>query len=124
MKFTPLFILAPLSLAVGGCRDQPPTIAITSADPEADIKFNLASLGPEEKRIAEQQKYCPIMDNVRLGEIGRPFKITVNGVTAYVCCENCVQEAQDEPEWALSKILQLMQNRAAEVVPRASLESP
>ena len=113
------WFLVLLVLAVGGCQDRPAPSTTTPADVEADIRANLARLGPEDRRLAEQQKYCPIMEGVRLGEMGRPCKVTVKGVSAFVCCENCVRAAQDDPDQALAQIRQLEQARAKELAPRA-----
>jgi hypothetical protein len=107
-----------LVLALGGCRDKPLPGTTTPADVEADIRVNLARLGPEDQRLAERQKYCPLMEGVRLGEMGRPCKVTVKGVSAFVCCENCVRAAQDEPDQALARIRELKQARAKEPAPR------
>src|SRR5262249_9626410 len=66
-------------------------------------------------RLAERQRFCPLMDGVRLGATGRPHKLTVKGVTTFVCCEGCVQAAQDDPDQALAKIRALEQTRAQEL---------
>ena len=115
-NFAPRWFLVLLGLAVGGCQDKPSPNTTTPTHAEADINYNLAELGPDEQRIAEQQKYCPMMEGVRLGEMGRPCKVTVKGVSAYVCCENCVRAAQDQPDQAL-RIWTLRQARDKELVP-------
>ncbi len=117
--FSLRFFLLLLLPSVGGCQHKPSLSETTYSDPDADIKFNLASLESEDQEIAEQQRYCPIMESVRLGEMGRPFKVTVKGVTAFVCCENCVQLVQEEPDRALAKISRLLQTKANELAPRA-----
>lgn len=117
--FAPRWLVVLLVLAVGGCQDKPSPNTATPADTEADIKVGLARLGPDEQRIAEQQKYCPMMEGVRLGEVGRPCKVTVKGVSAFVCCEVCLRAAQEDPDQALAKISRLQQARAKELAPRA-----
>jgi hypothetical protein len=104
-----------LVLAAGGCQDRRSASTPTPAEVEADIRVNLERLGPEDQRLAEQQKYCPMMEGVRLGEMGPPCKVTVKGVSAFVCCENCVRAAQDDPDRALVQIRQLEQARAREL---------
>jgi hypothetical protein len=113
--FGPRWFLVLSVLAVAGCQDKPSPSTATPADVEADIRVNLARLGPEDQRVAEQQKYCPLMEGVRLGEMGRPCKVTVKGVSAFVCCENCARAAQDEPDRALAQIRELKQARAQEL---------
>jgi hypothetical protein len=102
-------------LAAAGCQARP--APATPADADAEIRANLALLGPADQRLAEQQQTCPMMEGVRLGEMGRPYKIIVKGVPAFVCCEGCARAAQEDPELALSKIRELEQARARELTP-------
>jgi hypothetical protein len=116
--FSARWFLVLVLLAVGGCRDKPSPATTTPADGEADIRANLAQLGPEDRRLAEEQKYCPLMEGVRLGETGRPCKVTVKGVSTFVCCESCVQAAEEDPDQALAKIRELeRQQKAASAKP-------
>lgn len=117
--FAPRWSILLAVLAVSGCQDNPSLRTTASGDPEADLKVSLSRLGPNEQRIAEQQKYCPIMEGVRLGEMGPPCKVEVRGVSAFVCCENCVRAAQEDPDRALAQIRRLKQDRANELAPRA-----
>jgi hypothetical protein len=110
--FAPPWLLILLVLAVGGCQNKASPNPTAPADVEADIRVNLARLGPEDQQLAEQQKYCPLMEGVRLGEMGRPCKVTVKGVSAFICCENCVRAAQDDPEAASTRIKELQKARA------------
>jgi hypothetical protein len=116
--FSPWQFLVLSVLAVAGCQARPSPSTTTPADAEADIRANLERLGPEDQRLAEQQKTCPLMEGVRLGEMGTPYKIIVKGVPTFVCCENCVQAAQEDPDLALSKVRELEQARARELMPR------
>jgi len=102
-----LFVV--LSVLTIGCQDPPAPPTITPEEIEAEIAKALARLGPEEQRIAEQQKFCPMMEGARLGEMGQPYKVTIRGVSAYVCCENCARAAQDDPDKALAQIERLKQ---------------
>jgi hypothetical protein len=89
---------------IAGCQAKPAANSVKSGnapDPEAEIKAVLANLGPDDQRLAEKQKYCPIMPEVRLGEMGTPYKVVVKGETVFVCCRNCLRQARDDPEKAL-----------------------
>jgi hypothetical protein len=97
-----------LPLLAGGCQDKP----APGKAADADIKANLARLGPDDRRLAEQQEYCFVMDGVRLGEMGPPYKVTVGSASAFVCCETCLRAVQDEPNRALAQITQLKRARA------------
>jgi hypothetical protein len=107
----PRWYLVLLVVAVGGCQDKSSPGTTTPADVEADIRVNLARLGPEDQHLAGRQKYCPMMEGVRLGEMGRPHRIEVKGESVFVCCENCARQAQQDPEVALTRIKELRKAR-------------
>ncbi|QEG35791.1 hypothetical protein [Bythopirellula goksoeyrii] len=60
---------------------------------EKKITDALASLSPEDRKQAEAQRFCPIMQYSRLGSMGAPLKVTVAGQQVFVCCEGCVEDA-------------------------------
>jgi hypothetical protein len=104
---------------IAGCQKQPavnganPTAAPAAAAAEAEIKANLAKLSPEDRQLAEQQQYCPVMPASRLGEMGKPHKVDVNGQLLLVCCENCVRAAQSDPEKTLAQLKEIMDRSRA-----------
>jgi uncharacterized protein (TIGR03000 family) len=75
---------------------------------EAAIEANLAKLGPEDQKIARQQKICAVRTDRRLGEMGVPIKVMIKGHPVFVCEEACVKKALAEPDktWELAKQLQ------------------
>ncbi|HEY2785734.1 MAG TPA: hypothetical protein VGJ05_12260 [Fimbriiglobus sp.] len=86
----------------------PPTKPSAAAEPpakdgDADIKANLAKLSPEDRKIAEAQKVCP-MTGDKLGEMGTPIKLTLKGQTVFVCCNSCVKGAEKDPDATLKKL--------------------
>jgi hypothetical protein len=115
--FSPRRFLLLSVLAVAACQGNPTPNTATPADAEAEIRANLAQLGPEDQRLAERQKCCPLMEGIRLGETGPPRKVTVKGVSTFVCCDSCVRAAQQEPDEALAKIRELEQSRARDLAP-------
>jgi hypothetical protein len=36
--------------------------------------------------------------NSRLGGMGPPVKLVLDGETVFVCCENCVEQAKADPK--------------------------
>jgi hypothetical protein len=81
---------------------------------EAEIKANLAKLPPEDRKLAEEQKWCVIEDDNRLGEMGVPVKILVKGQPVFLCCKGCKKQAEKEPEKTLAKVKELKAKAKAE----------
>ena len=93
-----LLLLVPVVLA--GCNDAGP-------DKEAKVRDNLAQLSPEDRKLAEQQKFCAIENENRLGEMGVPIKVMLNDQPVFLCCKNCVKKARKDPEKTLAKVKEL-----------------
>ena len=53
--------------------------------------------------IAERQRICPVAD-YRLGAMGAPKKVDVNGTPVFICCEGCRASLLEEPEKYLAKL--------------------
>src|SRR5947208_2197902 len=81
-----------------GCQDKPAGKAPDAAAVEAEIQAQFAALDPETKKLVQQQRYCPLMPEVRLGEMGPPQKVILQGETVFLCCENCARQAQEDPD--------------------------
>ncbi len=110
MFAAPWILVLVLSLLSAGCQARPsPTRARppAAADVEAELQANLAELAAEDRRLAEQQKYCPVMPEIRLGEMGTPHKVLVKGALVFVCCKACVRQAQEEPDKTIAQLKQL-----------------
>lgn len=84
-------------------RGKPPASAKPSPQEEAEIRAELAKLSPEDRALAEQQRYCPATDQ-RLGSMGVPVKLTVNGKPVFVCCEGCDGKIAADPAKILNKV--------------------
>jgi hypothetical protein len=79
---------------------------------EATIQKNLAKLSPEDRKAAEAQKYCVIEEEDRLGAMGAPVKITVKGQPVFLCCKNCIKQAEKDPDKTLAKLKELKEKAA------------
>jgi uncharacterized protein (TIGR03000 family) len=91
--------------------------AATVAEKEAAIQANLAKLTPEDRKLAEAQKFCVVESDTRLGAVGVPVKVMVKDEPVFVCCKNCVKEAQADPDKTLAKVKEL-KAKAAEPPPK------
>jgi hypothetical protein len=117
--------LFPLSLA--GClvsvtSSAPPAGARTTAPPakaaeaseEEVVHKNLADLSPEDRKLAEEQKYCAVQTADRLGEMGTPFKVMVKGQPVFLCCDHCKGNALKDPDKTLAAVARLKRQAAEE----------
>jgi hypothetical protein len=84
-----------------------PVRADDSKDKEAKIKENLAKLDAKDRKLAEAQKFCVIEHDTRLGQHGKPIKIVVKGEPVFVCCDDCKEEVEKNPDKALAKAKEL-----------------
>ncbi|MFO0899065.1 MAG: efflux RND transporter periplasmic adaptor subunit [Pirellulales bacterium] len=76
----------------------------TPDDPDANVAAGLALLSPEDRKLAEEQRLCPVLAGSRLGSMGKPVKLTLEGRTVFVCCETCAPKALDNPQATLQKL--------------------
>ncbi len=87
-----------------------PDFAADSAlaiDPE--ISDALAKLSPEDRKLAEAQKFCAIATSSSLGSMGPPIKIELSGEPVFLCCEGCRGRALRQPEETLATVAKLKQ---------------
>lgn len=71
--------------------------------PAGKERANLEKLPAADRKLAEQQQICPITD-LRLGSMGVPIKMMVQGQPLFVCCEGCQDGVNKDPQSALAKI--------------------
>lgn len=110
-----LFLLLTLAFApLVGCDSRPAATPTTGEsknpddknadDPEADIRESLAKLSDADRKLAEEQKYCAVMENKRLGAMGTPLKLTVKDRPVFLCCKGCQRKALADPDKTLAKV--------------------
>jgi uncharacterized protein (TIGR03000 family) len=71
---------------------------------DATVETNLAKLSPEDRKLAESQKLCAVQEQVRLGAVGKPVKVTIKGQPVFLCCEACLTRAQNDPDQTLEQV--------------------
>jgi Cu(I)/Ag(I) efflux system membrane fusion protein len=79
----------------------------TPEDVEAKIELALAKLRPDDRKLAEAQRFCPILPDSRLGSMGEPIKVQVQDQTVFVCCNGCTKSATANAESTLKKVAEL-----------------
>ncbi len=101
---SPLAALAGSILLAGCTAGTTPAPHAAVASDEPKIKANLDKLDPEDRKLAQAQRWCVIEDENRLGEMGTPYKITVKGQPVFLCCKGCQKSALADPERTLAKV--------------------
>jgi PBP1b-binding outer membrane lipoprotein LpoB len=97
------FLVLLLALFATSCAQN----ASPPPDKEAKIKATLAQLDPHDRKLAEEQKFCPIQTKSRLGSMGKPIKVMLKEQTVFVCCEACEKDAASSPDKTLAKVKEL-----------------
>jgi Cu(I)/Ag(I) efflux system membrane fusion protein len=88
--------------------------AAAKKDPEAKIQAALAKLSDADRSLAEQQKFCPVLPKSRLGSMGTPVRIEIDGKPVFLCCEACRDEALADPKATLIKAEKLRNTKTGE----------
>jgi Cu(I)/Ag(I) efflux system membrane fusion protein len=81
--------------------------ATTPEDPDAKITAELAKLSPADRKLAEQQGTCPILASSRLGSMGPPVKLTLEGETVFLCCSGCTAKSKADSAATVKRVKEL-----------------
>jgi Cu(I)/Ag(I) efflux system membrane fusion protein len=88
------------------------------------VKAELAKLPAEDRRLAEAQKYCPVLQTNRLGSMGPPVKVLIEGVPVFLCCGSCDEKAKTNAEKTLQTVGRLKKGKAGPSAPTSTSPSP
>ncbi len=83
----------------------------TPEDEKAKLAAVLEKMPAADRRIAEAQQFCPVLDQSRLGSMGMPVKVTIEGQTVFLCCGGCKKGALVNPKKTLAKIAELIHRK-------------
>lgn len=75
----------------------------TPEDAGSEIEAALAQLSGSDRKLAEAQRFCPVLESSRLGSMGAPVKIVLEGQTVFLCCEGCEKKARANARQILAK---------------------
>jgi hypothetical protein len=89
----------------------------TPADKDAKVEAALAKLPSEDRKLAVAQGYCPILKDSKLGSMGTPVKVQIQGELVFVCCAGCRKGALANPTQTLAKVEELKKANAKETEP-------
>ncbi len=102
-----------LSIAFADDHDKPGHSHKTDKPDEAKIKAAMAKLSEADRPAAAAQRYCPMMDTVRLGAMGAPVKVVIDGKPVFLCCSGCKDEAVEHGKETLATVEKLKKATAA-----------
>lgn len=80
---------------------------------EAKVSSVLGKLSPEDRQLAESQRFCAVMNHQRLGGMGAPLKLDIKGQPVFLCCKGCRAKALKKPEETLAKAAELKTKNTA-----------
>ena len=110
------------SLALAGCggtaavnpaKPGPATPASSRPATSDAVATERAKLPADERQQVEAQEWCAVLTDNRLGEMGKPEKVELDGKPVYLCCEGCVKKAKADPEATLARVAELKAKKAA-----------
>lgn len=91
-----------------------------AAKVEKEISETLSKLSPEDRKQVESQRFCVVMEYGRLGAMGAPIKLMIEGKPVFVCCKGCVESAVKGGKDTLAKAAKL--TKASAVLAKLSPE--
>jgi len=92
----------------------------TPEDTDAKINQALARLSDKDRKAAELQQLCPIIEDSRLGSMGVPVKLVINNQTVFVCCDGCRKAAQENAQETLAKVKKLTESHTQGASPASA----
>ena len=66
-------------------------------------KAELSRLSPEDQKIVDQQKICPVTE-LSLDSMGGPVPVMIGDRKVFICCAGCEGRLREEPQRYLAKI--------------------
>lgn len=79
-----------------------PTVPPITGERLARVLAGLDRLAPEDRKRAVAQRLCPIQGKP-LGLMGKPVELPLDGVTVFLCCKSCADDAKVDPKGTLKK---------------------
>lgn len=96
----------------GGKSAAPATIRPSTPDDEdAKLESALARLSQADQSLAKAQRFCPVLPLNRLGSMGVPIKVTINGEGVLLCCKGCIEDAHVNGKETLAKAKKLKESK-------------
>ena len=81
----------------------PPPPGEDANNEEREIRDALSQLSTSDLKLALQQVTCPVAEQ-KLGTMGPPIKVDVEGRSVFICCESCRQKLLEQPAKYLARL--------------------
>lgn len=78
---------------------------------ERKARGELAKLNAADRRLAEEQRYCPIRQTQLLGSMGTPVRLVLDGQPVFLCCGSCEEKAKADPKKTLATVEELKKGK-------------
>lgn len=114
-------------IALAGCTAEKPTptastpvVANSRDDAGKEVELDevateRAKLDAPARALVDAQEWCVISSDERLGSMGAPIRLDIQGQAVYVCCKGCQKKAESNPEKTLAKLAELKAKKAKQV---------
>jgi YHS domain-containing protein len=84
-------------------KGEAPKGAAASVNLSEEEIAEIKKLPEADQALALAQKVCPVSDD-HLGAMEKPFKMTVDGKTFFLCCAGCKKEVDKDPAKIIAKL--------------------
>ncbi len=69
-----------------------------------EVAAERAKFSPEDRALEDAQEWCAVSTDGRLGSMGPPLKLDIEGQPVFVCCKGCKRKAETDPEMTLAAV--------------------
>jgi hypothetical protein len=110
----PLLLTALVPFLLVGCPGGDGRTTDPKQVEQANIDRERAKLTPQDRALVEAQEWCAVNEDGRLGSMGPPVKLQLQGETVFLCCASCEDDAKKDPEKTLAAVKQRKEKAQAE----------
>jgi len=102
-----LAVAAVFGLAVAGCGRPASDTAPGGEKAKEKVEAERTKLSPEDRTLVDAQEWCVISTDERLGGMGPPVKLDIEGQPVFICCKGCKAKAEVDPGRTLATLADL-----------------
>jgi hypothetical protein len=99
---------------LAGCSTGSSNPAAKAADSEAEIQEARSQLDAADQALVEAQEWCVVNTKHRLGSMGKPVKLLIQGKPVFLCCASCRKKAEANPDQTLTRLEELKARKAGQ----------